>query len=129
VTGTPTPQMSAEIATAGIAGKSTLQVWPITTNLRSCIVARSVSYSLALRRIRLPPLEAMACGTPVLTSNVCSLPEVVGDAGILVDPTDVEAIAAGLRTRSSMKRLDRNPQSGFVASSAIHLAGHCAENQ
>jgi glycosyltransferase involved in cell wall biosynthesis len=44
----------------------------------------------------LPPLEAMACGTPVLTSNVTALPEVVGDAGLLVDPTSEEAIANGL---------------------------------
>lgn len=40
----------------------------------------------------LPLLEAMACGTPVITSNVSSLPEVVGDAGILVDPHDVKRI-------------------------------------
>ena len=40
----------------------------------------------------LPPLEAMACGTPVITSNVTSLPEVVGDGGILVDPSDTDAI-------------------------------------
>jgi glycosyltransferase involved in cell wall biosynthesis len=45
----------------------------------------------------LPPVEAMACGTPVLTSNVCSLPEIVRDAGILVDPLDTEAIADGMR--------------------------------
>jgi glycosyltransferase involved in cell wall biosynthesis len=45
----------------------------------------------------LPPLEAMACGTPVLTSNVTSLPEVVGDAGLLVDPYNVAAIAHGIR--------------------------------
>jgi glycosyltransferase involved in cell wall biosynthesis len=45
----------------------------------------------------LPPLEAMACGVPVLTSNVCSLPEVVGDAATLVDPTDVQEIADGIR--------------------------------
>ncbi len=41
----------------------------------------------------LPPLEAMACGTPVITSNACSLPEVVGDAGIMVDPGDVAMLA------------------------------------
>jgi len=45
----------------------------------------------------LPPLEAMACGTPVLTSKLCSLSEVVGNAGVLVDPLDVEAIADGIR--------------------------------
>jgi glycosyltransferase involved in cell wall biosynthesis len=44
----------------------------------------------------LPPVEAMACGTPVLTSNVCALPEIVGDAAILVDPLDVESIAGGI---------------------------------
>jgi glycosyltransferase involved in cell wall biosynthesis len=45
----------------------------------------------------IPPLEAMACGTPVITSNASSLPEVVGDAGIMVAPTDVGALAAALR--------------------------------
>ena len=44
----------------------------------------------------LPALEAMACGTPVLTSATSSMPEVVGEAGLLVDPLDVDAIAAGL---------------------------------
>jgi glycosyltransferase involved in cell wall biosynthesis len=45
----------------------------------------------------LPPLEAMACGTPVVTSNVSSLPEVAGDAAVLVDPYDTESIADGMR--------------------------------
>jgi glycosyltransferase involved in cell wall biosynthesis len=45
----------------------------------------------------LPPVEAMACGVPVLTSNVCSLPEVVGDAALLTNPLDVEEIAEGIR--------------------------------
>src|SRR5262249_35870934 len=44
----------------------------------------------------LPPLEAMASGTPVVTSNVSSLPEVAGDAAILVDPYDPNAIADGI---------------------------------
>lgn len=45
----------------------------------------------------LPPLEAMASGVPVLTGNLASLPEVVGDAGVMVDPYDVESIAEGLK--------------------------------
>ena len=44
----------------------------------------------------LPPLEAMACGAPVVCSDTTSLPEVVGDAGLLVDPLDVGAIAGAL---------------------------------
>jgi glycosyltransferase involved in cell wall biosynthesis len=44
----------------------------------------------------LPPLEAMACGTPVVCSNTSSLPEVVGDAALTVDPTDTDALRAAL---------------------------------
>jgi glycosyltransferase involved in cell wall biosynthesis len=46
----------------------------------------------------LPPLEAMACGTPVVTSTAASLPEVVGDAAMMVDPLDVEALATAIAT-------------------------------
>jgi len=45
----------------------------------------------------LPPLEAMACGTPVICSNTSSLPEVVGDAAITVDPLATSDLAAALR--------------------------------
>jgi glycosyltransferase involved in cell wall biosynthesis len=44
-----------------------------------------------------PVLESMACGTPVVTSNVSSLPQVAGDAALLVDPLDVEAIARAIQ--------------------------------
>jgi len=42
-------------------------------------------------------LEAMACGCPVITSNVSSMPEVAGDAAILVDPKDEDEIAAKIK--------------------------------
>jgi glycosyltransferase involved in cell wall biosynthesis len=45
----------------------------------------------------LPPLEAMACGTPVITSNAASLPEVVGEAGLMLAPDDVGGWAAALK--------------------------------
>lgn len=46
----------------------------------------------------LPPLEAMACGTPVVVSRAGSLPEICGDAPLFVDPTDEDSIAAALET-------------------------------
>ncbi|MDB5351970.1 MAG: glycosyl transferase group 1 [Planctomycetota bacterium] len=45
----------------------------------------------------LPPLEAMACGTPVVVSDAASMPEAVGDAALLVDPLEIDSIAFGLR--------------------------------
>jgi glycosyltransferase involved in cell wall biosynthesis len=44
----------------------------------------------------LPPLEAMACGTPVVCSNASSLPEVCGEAALLVSPTDVPALVQAM---------------------------------
>lgn len=44
----------------------------------------------------LPPVEAMSCGTPVIVGNRTSLPEVVGSAGILVDPFDIDSIASAI---------------------------------
>ncbi len=58
--------------------------------------ARAVAYVSLDEGFGLPPLEAMACGTPVVASNTTSIPEVVGDAGLLVDPYDVAAIAEAL---------------------------------
>lgn len=54
----------------------------------------------------LPPLEAMACGTPVITSNTTSLPEVVGEAGIIVDPHNIKEL------RDAMYNVLKDPELG-----------------
>jgi len=54
--------------------------------------AKSLLYPSVYEGFGLPLLEAMCCGIPVITSNVSSLPEVVGDAGILIDPKDSEGL-------------------------------------
>jgi glycosyltransferase involved in cell wall biosynthesis len=75
----------------------------------------------------LPVLEAMACGTPVITSNLSSIPEVAGDAAILIDPYDLSAIAdamhkvtvdSGLRAQLNQKGRDRATQFSWQKTSA-----------
>jgi len=64
--------------------------------------ARALVFPSLYEGFGVPVLEAMTLGTPVLASNVSSLPEIAGDAAVLVDPYDVDAMADGLR------RLDRD---------------------
>ena len=55
-----------------------------------------------------PVVEAMACGCPVITSNTSSLPEVVGDAGLMVDPRDVNALENAMKEFLTNEELRRN---------------------
>ncbi len=66
----------------------------------------------------MPVIEAMACGVPVVTSNVSSLPEVAGDAAILVNPEDPEEIASGINRILTDEDLYKNLQDrGFKQAS------------
>jgi glycosyltransferase involved in cell wall biosynthesis len=64
---------------------------PVLYNLASCL-----AHPAWYEGFGLTPLEAMACGTPVVVSNSSSLPEVVGNGGLLVDPADVEGWTGAL---------------------------------
>lgn len=65
----------------------------------------------------LPPLEAMACGTPVLTSNLTAVPEVVGDAGVMVNPLDVDELSGAIaELLGNPKKRDLNAQKGLERS-------------
>jgi glycosyltransferase involved in cell wall biosynthesis len=59
-------------------------------------LARALVFPSRYEGFGLPPLEAMASGTPVICSNAASLPEVVGDAGVLLAPDDVEGFAQAM---------------------------------
>lgn len=65
---------------------------PIVYNLASLFV-----YPTLYEGFGLPALEAMACGTPVVTSNVASLPEIIGEAGVLIPPGDQQALSQALQ--------------------------------
>jgi glycosyltransferase involved in cell wall biosynthesis len=65
----------------------------------------------------LPPLEAMACGCPVISSNTSSLPEVIGDAGIMVGPKNVNAFADSIYNVISDPELKRSMSLNGIARS------------
>ncbi len=75
----------------------------------------------------LPVLEAMAAGIPVLTSNSSSLPEVAGDAALLVDPQETQAIAAGLTRLAQEADLRAELRTRGLAQAALFTWDRCAE--
>ncbi len=77
-------------------------------------MAEAVPYISLYEGFGLPVLEAMACGTPVVASNVSSIPEVAGDAAILVDPADCDALTDALWQLLANRLLrDRLVERGF----------------
>lgn len=77
--------------------------------------AEALAFPSLYEGFGLPVLEAMACGTPVLTSNVSALPELVDGAGVLVDPTDADAIAAGIESLTRDEALRARLRAAGVA--------------
>ncbi|MHB1390439.1 MAG: glycosyltransferase family 4 protein [Thermoleophilia bacterium] len=71
----------------------------------------------------LPPLEAMACGTPVVTSNTTSLPEITGKAALLVDPTNIAELAGALQMVLGSQKL----RDTLVAAGHIQVAKYSWE--
>lgn len=73
-------------------------IGPVTETEKPALYRGAVAFIFPSRYegFGLPPLEALACGTPVVGSDVSSLPEVVGDAGVLLPPDDAEGMAGAL---------------------------------
>jgi glycosyltransferase involved in cell wall biosynthesis len=89
-------------------------LWQLYANAE-CLVFPSLSEGFGF-----PPLEAMACGCPAIVANVASLPEVVGDAALLVEPHDTEAVAAALhRVLSDRPLADELRARGRVRAAAF----------
>ncbi len=98
VGGTPTPSQRQLIAAQGLESNIRfLGPVPDEDLVLLYNVADVFVFPSLYEGFGFPPLEAMACGTPVVASNASSLPEVVGDAGFLVDPHSPEAIAEAVR--------------------------------
>jgi glycosyltransferase involved in cell wall biosynthesis len=86
-------------AAAELPGGSVRFLGRVSDVARDALIRRAnvLAYPSLFEGFGLPPLEAMAVGTPVLTTTSSAIPEVVGDAAILADPLDVDGMATGLR--------------------------------
>jgi glycosyltransferase involved in cell wall biosynthesis len=80
--------------------------------------AKALLFASLYEGFGLPVIEAMACGTPVVTSNITALPEIAGDAALLVDPTSVEQIATALRQIIEDSSLRQKLRAGGLARAA-----------
>ncbi len=116
----------------GLEDKTIFTGWIAEADAPLLLSAAEVfAYPSVYEGFGLPPLEAMACGTPVITSNASSLPEVVGNAGILLSPDDAPAWAnalervlsdAGLRADLRARGLARARQFTWEATARQTLA-------
>lgn len=98
MTGDLDPQLAQDLKALGLEENVRFVGFPTNDHLAEYYRgALALLFPSLYEGFGLPPVEAMACGTPVLTSNVCALPEIVGDAGIIVNPLETEAIGDGIR--------------------------------
>ncbi len=114
-----TPQLIAQVAELGLQssikflGYVPYNQLPILMNQAIALVFPTLWEGFGL-----PILEAMACGTPVITSNLSSMPEVAGDAALLVNPYNVGEIAAAMQTLATDSQLRSNLKTASLARSA-----------
>jgi glycosyltransferase involved in cell wall biosynthesis len=96
----------AEVERCGLQGRVIFPGFVADEDLPALYsAARVYAYPSTYEGFGLPLLEAYACGTPVVTSTAACLPEVAGDAALLVPPTDVDALAAALHQAASDEAL------------------------
>jgi glycosyltransferase involved in cell wall biosynthesis len=105
-----TPQLCERVALCGSVPPEDLRA------LYSA--AEMLVYPSLYEGFGLPPLEAMSCGTPVVASKATAVPEVVGDAGLLVDPLDPQDIAAAMG-----RILEDTPLAADLAQRGLARAG------
>jgi glycosyltransferase involved in cell wall biosynthesis len=100
-----TPLLKAQVGELGLSGQvKFLEYLPYTDLPRILSQAMALVLPSLWEGFGLPVLEAMGCGVPVITSNISSLPEVAGDAAILINPYNSQEIT------DAMERIAQEPQ-------------------
>jgi glycosyltransferase involved in cell wall biosynthesis len=101
-----TPLLKAQVAELGITQQVKFLDYVSYSELPTIITkALALVFPSLWEGFGFPVLEAMACGTPVITSNISSLPEVAGDAGILINPYNTEEITEAMQKIATNERL------------------------
>ncbi|NJL84526.1 MAG: glycosyltransferase family 4 protein [Chloroflexaceae bacterium] len=117
-----TPKLQAQCSELGIANRVRWLSYVPAADLPGILSnALALVFPSLWEGFGLPVLEAMACGTPVITSNLAALPEVTGDAALLVDPYNTDALADAMKAiatdgtlRSTLGRLGQTRASQFT---------------
>ncbi len=127
-----TPQLTAQVEKLGLQslvkflGYVPYSQLPVLMNQAIALVFPTLWEGFGL-----PILEAMACGTPVITSNLSSMPEVAGDAGLLVNPYSVGEIAEAMQTVATDSKVRSNLKTASLARSSQfswHKTGKATAN-
>ncbi len=122
-----TAAIEQRAAAAGVAGQVHFTGYVADADLPALLSgALAFVFPSLYEGFGMPVLEAMACGTPVLTSNSSSLPEVAGDAALLVDPHDTDAIASGLTRLATEPALREQLRMRGLARAAQFTWERCA---
>lgn len=96
-----TEALAGQIANAARAGQVRSLGYVPRADLSALMAgALTLVYPSIYEGFGLPPLEAMSCGTPVICANAASLPEVVGESGVLIDPNDDQALTRAMQRMS-----------------------------
>jgi glycosyltransferase involved in cell wall biosynthesis len=123
-----TSALEQQIAPLVAAGEIRLLGYLPREDLATIIAgATTLIYPSIYEGFGLPPLEAMACGVPVIASNVSSLPEVVGDTGLMIDPQDVEGLACAIERLVNAPELRQALSQKALQRSAMFTWSCCVE--